>query len=322
MKIGIIGAGAIAQVMATTIQGMKDAEGYAIASRDLEKAEKFAKKNGFQKAYGSYEELVNDKNIELIYIATPHSHHFAHAKLCIDHGIPVLCEKAFMANAKQAEEIFSYAKEKNVFITEAIWTRYMPSKKIIQEIISSGEIGEVVALTANLGYDMRDKERLLKPELAGGALLDVGVYTLHFASMFLGNEVEKMVSSCVKTETGVDAWNAVILKYKNGVLATLHSGMLADTEQCGIIYGTKGMIIADFINNVKGIKVYGKNRELKREIEIPKQITGYEYEVISAMTAIKNGEKACVEITHKETMFIMEQMDALRAEWGIKYPFE
>lgn len=322
MKIGILGAGNIAGNMANTLNEMEDAEFYAIGSRSQEKAEQFAKKFGAEKVYGSYEELVRDPEVELVYIATPHSHHYEHAKLCIEHGKPVLCEKAFMANAKQAREIYELAEERKVFITEAIWTRYLPSRKMIDEVIASGEIGEVTFVTANLGYDIKEVERLQKPELAGGALLDVGIYPLTFISMVLGNDIKEIISTCTKAETGVDEQNAMIFKYENGVMATAHSGMLAGTEQYGIVYGTKGYLIAENINNVTGIKVYTKERELVKELKVPKQITGFEYQVRSAMKAIREGSLECPEIPHAESVFMMELMDRLRADWEIRYPFE
>ena len=211
MKVGILGAGRIAATMAKTLNGMKEAQCYAVASRSLEKAEAFAQKNHVEKAYGSYEEMLSDENVDLVYIATPHSHHLEHGKLCISYGKPVLCEKSFTANAAQARELLDYAAEKKVFITEAIWTRYMPSRKMIDDIIASGELGEIKMISANLGYELTDKERMLRPELAGGALLDVGVYTLNFASMVLGDDIVKMTSECVKTDTGVDGQDAIIL---------------------------------------------------------------------------------------------------------------
>lgn len=322
MKIGILGAGNIARNMANTLNAMEDAQFYAVGSRSQEKAEKFAKEYGAEKAYGSYEDLVSDPEVELVYIATPHSHHYEHAKLCIEHGKPVLCEKAFMANAKQAKEIFELTKEKNVFITEAIWTRYLPSRKMIDEVIASGEIGEVTFVTANLGYDIKDVERMQKPELAGGSLLDVGIYPLTFISMILGNDVKEIVSTCTKTATGMDEQNAIILKYDNGVMAIAHSGMLAGTEQYGIVYGTEGYLIAENINNVTGIKVYTKDRKLIRELKVPKQITGFEYQVRASMKAIREGCLECQEIPHAESVIMMELMDRLRADWGIRYPFE
>lgn len=322
MNVGILGAGRIAVSMADTLNGMEGAHAYAVASRNLEKASVFAKEHHVEKAYGSYEDMLKDEQVDLVYIATPHSHHLEHGRLCISYGKPVLCEKSFTANADQARELLDYAKEKGVFITEAIWTRYMPSRNMINEIIAGGELGEVKSLTANLGYELTGKERMVKPELAGGALLDVGVYPLNFASMVFGNDICSMTSACVKGETGVDEQDAVILTYKDGKLAALHAGMLAATEQYGIVYGTKGYLIAYNINNVDKIAVFSADRKLIREVEVPKQITGYEYEVLACKRALENGELECKEMPHSETIQIMEWMDALRKEWGIRYPFE
>ena len=160
MKIAILGAGKIARAMATTINGMKEATNYAVASRNLDKAKGFVKEFGIEKAYGSYEEMFQDPQVELVYVATPHSHHCEHVKLCLNHGKHVLCEKSFSANKEEAIEMINLAKEKNLLLTEAIWTRYMPSRKILDDVISSGIIGEVSMLTANLGYVINDIKRL------------------------------------------------------------------------------------------------------------------------------------------------------------------
>ena len=209
-----------------------------------------------------------------------------------------------------------------MFLTEAIWTRYLPSRTMIDEIIRSGEIGDVTFVTANLGYDIKDVERMQRPELAGGALLDVGIYPLTFISMVLGNDVKEIVSTCTKTATGVDEQNAVILKYDNGVMAVAHSGMLAGTEQYGIVYGTKGYLIAENLNNITAIKVYTKERKLVKEVKVPEQITGFEYQVRASRKAIREGKLECEEIPHAESIVMMELMDQLRADWGIRYPFE
>ena len=176
MNIGFIGAGQIANTMAYTMQRMEDVNLYAVAARDLDRAEAFAARYGFEKAYGSYGEMLLDPNVELVYIATPHSHHAEHMKLCIAHGKHVLCEKAFTLNAAQAREVAALAKEKGVYVAEAIWTRYMPSRAMINEVLASGVIGNITAMTANLCYPVSSRERCIQPELAGGALLDVGIY--------------------------------------------------------------------------------------------------------------------------------------------------
>ena len=234
----------------------------------------------------------------------------------------ILCEKAFTINEKQAEELFEIAKEKNLFITEAIWTRYMPMRKTLDDILESDVIGELHSLTANLGYRINNVPRLVDPNLAGGSLLDVGVYTLNFASMVFGNNIKDISSTVIKTDTGVDAQNSITLYYENNRMAILHSTMMSRTDRRGIIYGSKGYIEVENINNCEGIKIYSLDGNLIDEYKTPKQITGYEYEVEASIKAIKNGELECIEMPHSETLIIMRLMDKLRNNWGIKYPFE
>lgn len=319
---GIMGTGNIAEIMARTIDKMKGVKVYAVASREKVKADVFAGKHGCKKAYGSYEELVKDPKIDLIYVATPHSEHYANAKLCIMNGKPVLCEKAFTANAKQAEEILQLAEEKGVFITEAIWTRYMPMLTTIREVLGSGIIGEPKTLTANLGYPIGQIERLHNPALAGGALLDVGVYTLNFALMLFGNSIEKIHSCCTYTESGVDEQNTVTLQYIDGKTAVLNSSMVSISDRKGIIYGTKGFAIVENINNFESISVYDSSYKRVAFYKAPKQISGYEYEVEASMKAIRSHQLECPEMPHSETLRVMRMMDRLRKEWGIEYPFE
>ncbi len=322
LRVGILGAGKIAGIMARTLREMENVQAWAVASRERERAEEFARTYGIERAYGSYEELVEDPAVDLIYVATPHSHHAEHCLLCIEHGKPVLCEKAFTANAAQSRQVLARAEERGVFLTEAIWTRYMPSRRMIDDLIGEGALGEVVSLTANLGYPLTHVERIMEPALAGGALLDIGIYPLNFASMVLGDEVEDVTSACVKTSTGVDAQSSIVLRYRDGKMATLHTTVLAATEQYGIIYGTKGYLIAHNINNIDRISLFGPDRSLRREITVPKQITGYEYEVEACRRALETGALECPEMPHAQTLRMMEQMDALRWDWGVRYPFE
>lgn len=321
-NIGIMGAGNIAGVMAETVKKMKHAKLYAVASREQVKADVFAGKYGCKKAYGSYEDLVKDKKVDLIYIATPHSEHYENAKLCIENGKPVLCEKAFTANAKQAQEIIDLAREKGVLIAEAIWVRYMPMLTTIRQVIGSGVIGEPKMLTANLGYVINHVQRLKDPALAGGALLDVGVYTLNFAAMMFGHNIEKIDASCTYTDTGVDEQESITIHYRDGKVAVLNSSMLALSDRKGIIYGTKGYAIVENINNFESIAVYDSSYKQVAFYKRPKQISGYEYEVEACMKALKAGELECPEMPHSETIRMMKMMDEIRAGWGIVYPFE
>lgn len=322
-NIAILGAGHIAESMAVAINGLKDEVcAYAVSSRDLNKAKAFAEKWNFSKAYGSYDELVNDPAVDLIYIATPHSHHYEHAKLCLSHKKPCLVEKAFTANSKQTKELLDLAVANNTLITEAIWTRYMPSRNIVQEILDSNVLGTVNSLSAEFSIDLRHVERLCKPELAGGALLDLGMYTLTFASMWFGNDIASIDSHCQKYETGVDAIDETIFTYSDGKTAKLRSSMISGPINEGIIYGSKGKLVVKNLNNFSSIIRYDNEDNLLEEYPIPKQINGYEYELLSAVRAIEAGEIECNEMPHSMTLTIMKQMDELRALWGIKYPFE
>lgn len=328
MKMAILGAGSIARSMAKTLRGMKangrPVELYAVASRDLAKAKAFAAAEGFEKAYGSYEEMVMDDAVELVYVATPHSHHAEHMRLCIEHGRPVLCEKAFTGNARQAEEILALAKEKGVFVTEAIWTRYMPSREIVNNLIADGAIGRPSVLMTNLGYAIKDKDRIRLPELAGGALLDLGVYTLNFASMVFGDDVEHMDSSAGMLETGADHTESITLYYRDGRVAQLTSTALASTNRRCQVYGDKGYLTVDNVNNPQVIELYDMSRSgiPVQTIRVPQQITGYEYEVEACLRALEQGALECPEMPHAETLHIMRVMDALRAQWGMRYPFD
>lgn len=322
MKIGILGAGGIARVMAETVNGMEEAQCYAVAARDLGRAQKFAEEFGVEKAYGSYEEMLQDPQVELVYIATPHSHHYEHVKLCLEHGKHVLCEKAFTANAAQAEEILKMAEEKGLLLTEAIWTRYMPMRKTIDEVVASGIIGKITSLSANLGYVIEQNERIHAPELAGGALLDLTVYPLNFASMVFGDDIVKVDASCVKIDTGVDGQDNVMLTYRDGKMATLYTTIHAQTDRRGMINGSLGYIEIENINNYESMKVYDLDRKVIASYEAPKQITGYEYEVRAAIRAIREGKTECEEMPHAETIKMMKLMDRIRADFGIVYPFE
>lgn len=328
MKIGILGAGSIARSMAKTLRGMwqqgRPVELYAVASRSLEKAQDFAAREGASRAYGSYEEMVRDDAVDLVYIATPHSHHAEQIRLCVEHGKAVLCEKAFTGNARQAEEVLALAERKGVLVTEAIWTRYMPSRRMIDEVLARGAIGKPQVLMASLGYPVWDKERIARPELAGGALLDLGVYTLNFASMAFGDDVVRMESSVAMLDTGVDHTENITLHYRDGRTACLTSTAMAQTNRQGVICGDKGFVTVDNINNPQVISVYDRtcNGVPVETLRVPQQITGYEYQVEACMRALEAGALECPDMPHSETIHIMRTMDALRAQWGMRYPFD
>lgn len=325
MRVGILGAGGIAKEMAKTIAPLKDVESYAVAARDYDRAEAFAKERGFEKAYGSYEDMLSDDKVDLVYIAVPHSHHHKWTIEALNAGRNVLCEKAFAANTKQAEEMIALAEKKKLLLTEAIWTRYMPSRKIIDDIVRSGKLGKVVTIDSNLGYKINMNERMVKPELAGGCLLDLTVYTLNFSSMVHGDDIKRICASMVPTDTGVDGQDSVMLEYSDGVMANMFTTMYGLTDRRGLVCGTDGFMCVQNINNPERITVYAPDRtkyEVIENITVPEQITGYEYEVLACKRALEEGKIECEEMPHSETITIMRQMDAIREQYGIVFPFE
>ena len=321
-RIGIIGAGHIAEKMAATINGMPEAEAYAVASRQYGKAAAFAGRFGFAKAFGSYEALVEDPAVDLVYVATPHSLHYDHVRLCLGHGKAVLCEKSFMANAREAEEVTRISEENNVFLAEAIWTRYMPFRKTLRDIVDSGAIGRPMMLSAHLGYPVADKERLVRPELGGGALLDLGVYAINFALMAVKDrKITEQSGLCVKNEYGADIRETMDMITEDGVAISLFADTETLSDRRGIIYGTKGRIEVDNVNNpglVEVLLIDNRTFIKTEEHVLNHHSTGFEYELLEAVKAIGNGKTESESMPWKATLDVLSIMDSYRKAWGVR----
>ena len=322
LRVGIIGAGWIAEKAAITLKNLEGASCYAIASRSLEKAQAFAEKWQVSCAYGSYSELIADENVDLVYVATPHSHHYDVTKEALENGKPCLVEKAFMANHRQAVDIVRISRERKVFLAEAIWTRYQPAVQIVRQLISNGQIGTPRLITATLGYSMGNKPRIMRPDLCGGALLDLGVYAINFVRMFCDSPIEKMESQCVKSDTGMDLTNAISFTFTNGMLANVQSSACCVGDNIGVIAGTEGNIIIDNINTPQRIRINKRDRVFVKDINVPKQITGYEYQFIACKQALEEGLIEPPQMPLEETLYIMKMMDELRFKWGVRYPMD
>ncbi|MBO4850621.1 MAG: Gfo/Idh/MocA family oxidoreductase [Prevotella sp.] len=322
LRVGVVGTGWIAEKAAITLNGLYTCECHAIASRTLEKAEAFAKKWHIPKAYGSYSELYANPDIDLVYVGTPHSHHYEVTRDALLAGKPCLVEKAFMANLAQSRAIVTLARERGLFLAEAIWTRYQPAVNIIKQLLNSGRIGTPRLLTATLGYSMGDKPRIMRADLCGGALLDLGVYALNFTRMFFPADIESIDSQCVKSTTGMDLTNAITLVLADGMLCNLQSSAACVGDNIGVIAGTDGNLIIDNINNPQKITVNTHDREFVEDIHVPTQITGYEYQFIACRKALAEGLLEPREMPHQETLYIMELMDGLRKKWGVHYPMD
>ena len=322
VRVAIMGTGWIAEKMAETLKAMRGVTCYAVGSRTQEKANQFASRYGIKKAYGSYAELVNDPKVDLVYVATPHSEHYENVKLALSAGKHVICEKAFMLNEKQARQVFKYAEENNLLLTEAMWTRYMPMRSKLTEVIASNVIGEPVMLTANLGYSIGDKARINEPGLGGGALLDLGVYVLNFASMAFGDDVTDIASICTFNNLGMDMQDSITLRYRDGKMAVLNATALGISDRRGIIYGTKGYIVVENINNFESITVYDNSYKKIASYKRPRQKTGYEYQIEACIKAITEKWLECPDMPHSESLKMLNMMDFIRKANNINFPGE
>lgn len=322
MKLAILGPGRIARTVAPTLKAIPELECYAVASRTPGKAEDFAREFGFEKVYNSYEDMLQDPDVELVYIATPHSHHCEQMLLCLEYGKHVICEKAFTMNADQARKVQELAARKGLYVAEAIWTRYMPSRQLINGILESGIIGKANTLTANLSYNIAYKPRIMEPALAGGALLDIGIYGLNFALMHFGDAIRRIESSVQLAETGIDAMENITIFYEDGRMAVLTHSIYCRSDRKGIIHGEKGYLVVENINNPQSVAVYDDKDQLLQYHEVPQQISGYEYEFQEAICCIRAGKTEADSMPMARTIQVMEIMDSLRKQWGVVYPQE
>lgn len=319
MNVGIIGAGHIAEKAARTLAAMEDMQCLAIGSRTLPKAQAFAERFGIPCAYGSYADLLGDSDVDLVYIAVPHSFHFPVCRDAILAGKPCLVEKSFMLNATEAATILALAREKGVFVAEAIWPRYMPMVSMGRELINSGIIGRPKMITATLAYDVSAKERVQKLSLGGGALLDLGVYVLTFVRMFTDSTVEKINTTCIKAVSGVDASEVITMILADGTLCSVQASAWCQGDNKAVIAGTTGYLEFDDSINPQHIRVCRKGHVVEREITVPEQITGFEYQLRACKDAITAGLLEAPQMPHSEILYVMHLMDRLRAEWGVEF---
>lgn len=322
LRFAILAAGNIAHHMARTVAAVPGVvESYAIAARDKQRAADLAAECGFAKSYGSYEELMADPLVDVVYIGSTHNLHAQHVRMALNAGKHVLCEKPLTVNAAQARELFALADEKNLLLTEATWTRFQPAARALREILDSGEIGRVVGLTANMGCAVAHKPRIALPELAGGVLLDLTIYPLTIADIALGQPLGAPKGLCAKNENGLDVQEAVQLEYEGGRLASFFVSGRAVLDNTATVWGEQGRVTleADFWHT-QALTVESPSGV--RRVELPFDATGYEYEVRAVAAALESGARECPDMPRSATLRILEQMDALRAAWGIRYPFE
>lgn len=323
IRWGIMGTGWIAEKFVADLTHVSNGEGMAVGSRTLNSANQFAAKFNIPRAYGSYEELVSDPEIDAIYVATPHPFHRDNVITALSGGKAVLCEKPFTVNSRELEEIIALAKEKRLFLMEAMWTRFLPPIIQVRQWLEEGRIGEIKLLKAEFGFrsDWNPSGRLLNPELGGGALLDAGIYPVSFASMIFGPNPEQVWSTAHIGETGVDEHFSILLDYGQGRSASLHGAVRLALTNEAYIYGTEGSIhIPSFLNATKA--VLHVNGQEPVEVKDDRTAVGYAFEAEEVGRCLLAGETESSAITLAESLGIMQLLDQLRAQWGLKYPFE
>lgn len=323
IRWGILSTGRIARLFAQGLTALDDAKLVAVGSRTVETANAFGDQFGVPHRHASYSDLARDPEVDAIYVATPHPFHKANSIICLEAGKAVLCEKPFTINAHEAEAVIQVARNKRVFLMEAMWTRFIPIVAKAREWVAAGIIGEPRIVSADFGYraNINPQSRIFNPALGGGALLDVGIYTISFASMIFGPNPVHIESLAHLGETGVDEQAAVILGYEGGALALLSTAVCTSTPQEARIIGTEGKILLH-PPFWKGTRATLQTSDKEENLELPLKGNGYNYEAAEVSRCLRAGELESRIIPLNETIAIMKIMDRIRAQWGLKYPME
>jgi predicted dehydrogenase len=323
VRWGILACGKIAKKFAADLKLVGDGELVAVASRDIERAKQFAAEYPAKHIFGTYEELVNCDEVDVIYVASPHSHHHEHTMLCLKHGKAVLCEKAFAINQHQAKEMIDLAREKKVFLMEALWTRFLPHYLKVREMIEEGKLGELKGVLANFGFKPPEpvSPRLFEPSLGGGSLLDIGIYPVFLAQSILG--VPDSISAKMDpASTGVDEQCSMVFHYKNGMTASLFSTLASNLETDADIFGTQGRIRLTnrFYEPSAIIQYYPDIITSRTIIPIEKEPGwGYQHEIRHVNECLQKGLTESPIWTLDDTMNLMKTLDGVREVMGLRY---
>lgn len=321
VRWGIIGTGFIANTFAQAITCADGAKLVAVASRKEETAKAFAKKCGVDTWFASYEELLDFAGIDAVYVALPHIYHPIYAKKAMLAGKHVLCEKPICVNEKQLQELCRIQKEKNVFLMEAMWTRFHPVMESIHALIAKGVIGEVREVSADFCYNLEDPTNMVyKKEQAGGSLLDVGIYGLTFASIFLGDDVADIKQAVYRNQEGIDERIHVLLTYQNGNIARISSALSLFKPEDGYIYGSKGYIRVPRFYGCNEYEVY-TDAGMER-VSVPYKGNGYTAEIEECSRCIVEGKTESAVVPLKQSMTILRWMDTIRKQADIIYEMD
>jgi predicted dehydrogenase len=323
IRWGILGTGNIATSFATGVATMPDAELAAVGSRSKASADAFGDRFDIPRRYPTYAGLANDPDIDVVYIATPHTLHLENTLLCLDAGKAVLCEKPFAINTAQARQAIARAKERKLFLMEAMWMRFFPLIVELRRLLAEKAIGDVRMVSADFGFrtTFDPGRRLFDPSLGGGALLDVGVYPVSLAHMILGQPTQ-VTGLAALGETGVDEQAAFVLGYDGGEMAVLHTAIRTTTPQEAIIMGTEGWIRIHSPWWMPQVMTIQKPKGEPTTVEVPFEANGYNYEAAEVHRCLREGKIESDVMPWDETLAVMETMDSLRAQWGLRYPME
>jgi predicted dehydrogenase len=323
IRWGILGCGRIARKFAADLRLVSDAKLTAVGARQLENAQAFAKDFPAAHVHGSYEELVSNPEVDVIYIASPHALHHEHSLLCLNHNKAVLCEKAFAINQKQVIEMVELARKKKVFLMEAIWTKFLPHYQKVQELIAKGELGEIKSILINFGFIPQPPipTRLFDPALGGGSLLDIGIYNVFMALSFLGRP-DSIEASMTPSPEGVDIQCAMLFKYNNGAMAQLFSSLSSNLATEADINGSKSRIrlTSRFYAPSATIELFPGREESKQLIPFHKEAgAGYQYEARHVGDCLRKGLTESPVMSLDDSLLLIETLDRIRAAAGIHY---
>lgn len=320
-KWGIIGPGSIANQFATALTPIENGELYAVASRSIERAESFAKQYNAEVVFDNYQALASDPQVDIIYIATPHSHHFQLAKMCLQAGKHVLMEKPLTVNAAQTKKLIELSNKHEVVFQEALWSRFMPCFAQVKSWMEEGQIGEVQYITSQIGFAFggRPDHRLLNPDLAGGAILDLGVYSVSLSQFLLAEYPDSVSAMGYINQYNVDDNTFVNMHYPSGVFSQFTCTIAGQCSNVMSVHGKLGSIIipAFFWNG--GQAILKKEGQPDQHLDFPHQVNGFEYQIEGTMDCVRKGTLCNEVMNHKDSHNVMQTMDEIRKQIGLRY---
>lgn len=323
IRWGVVGTGDIAGVFTRELGHLPDHQMVAVGSRNLERAKAFAATHDLPRAYGSYAEVADDPDVDVVYVANPHSGHYAATKYALEAGKAVLCEKAFTTNAREARELIALARERRLFLMEAMWMRCNPLHLKLRELVLDGAIGEPLSLRAEFGFTATygPDTRLFSPATAGGALLDVGVYPVALAYHLFGVP-DEIIARASLAPTGVDASHQLMLRYDGHLAATLTGSLVTELSNTAAVGGTEGWIeLPRSFHDTDTLTLYRKGRD-PETVRIELLGAGYVYEAEEVAAGVRAGAVESTLVTHADTLAVMDILDDVRRQIGLRYPNE